>query len=117
MIDNSSAWRMETGIPLLVPEVNALALKQENPSRIIANPNCSTIQMVVALSPLHKKYGIERLVISTYQSVSGTGKDAVEQLFGERENRPISVCHITFPPERKRRLSRQSFSLAARPCL
>ena len=82
VIDNSSAWRMENDIPLLVPEVNAHALKQEN--HIIANPNCSTIQMVVVLNPLHKKYKIKRVVVSTYQSVTGTGKAAVDQLFDER---------------------------------
>lgn len=77
VIDNSSAWRMDPEIKLVVPEVNAAELVQED--RIIANPNCSTIQMVVALSPLHKKYGIKRLVISTYQSFTGTGMQAVKQ--------------------------------------
>lgn len=77
VIDNSSAWRMDPEIKLVVPEVNAVALSHDD--RIIANPNCSTIQMVVALSPLHKKYGIKRLVISTYQSFTGTGMQAVKQ--------------------------------------
>ena len=81
VIDNSSAWRMDPDVPLVVPEVNLNSVEQ---SRLIANPNCSTIQMVVALAPLHKAYGIKRLVISTYQSVTGTGKAAVDQLFGER---------------------------------
>lgn len=81
VIDNSSAWRMDPDVPLVVPEVNLSSVEQ---SRLIANPNCSTIQMVVALAPLHKAYGIKRLVISTYQSVTGTGKAAVDQLFGER---------------------------------
>src|SRR5687767_11546059 len=67
VIDNSSAWRMEPGIPLIVPEVNANALGQND--LIIANPNCSTIQMVVALKPLHDKYGVKRIVVSTYQSI------------------------------------------------
>jgi aspartate-semialdehyde dehydrogenase len=78
VIDNSSAWRMDTNKKLIVPEINADAL--ESSDMIIANPNCSTIQMVVAIGPLHNKYNIKRLVISTYQSVSGTGKSAVDQL-------------------------------------
>lgn len=82
VIDNSSAWRMDPTKKLVVPEVNADALGKED--KIIANPNCSTIQMVVALNPLHKKYNIKRVVVSTYQSVTGTGKKAVDQLFGER---------------------------------
>lgn len=81
VIDNSSAWRMEEGIPLVVPEVNMHTVGE---NRIIANPNCSTIQMVMVLAPLHKRFGIKRLVISTYQSVTGTGKAAVDQLMGER---------------------------------
>lgn len=82
VIDNSSAWRMDPTKKLVVPEVNADALTKED--KIIANPNCSTIQMVVALNPLHKKYGIKRIVVSTYQSVTGTGKKAVDQLMNER---------------------------------
>ena len=82
VIDNSSAWRMDPGKPLVVPEVNADVLTARD--KIIANPNCSTIQMVVALQPLHKKYTIRRVVVSTYQSVTGTGKKAVDQLFNER---------------------------------
>src|SRR5690349_7802569 len=83
VIDNSSAWRMDPTKPLVVPEVNAEVLTAKD--KIIANPNCSTIQMVVALQPLHKKYGIKRIVVSTYQSVTGTGKKAVDQLFNERD--------------------------------
>jgi aspartate-semialdehyde dehydrogenase len=83
VIDNSSAWRMDPTKPLIVPEINADILTKKD--KIIANPNCSTIQMVVALNPLHKKYGIKRIVVSTYQSVTGTGVKAVEQLRGERE--------------------------------
>jgi len=83
VIDNSSAWRMDPTKPLVVPEINADILTTKD--KIIANPNCSTIQMVVALNPLHKKYGIKRIVVSTYQSVTGTGVKAVEQLRGERE--------------------------------
>lgn len=82
VIDNSSAWRMDPTKKLVVPEVNADVLTADD--KIIANPNCSTIQMVVALQPLHKKYGIKRVVVSTYQSVTGTGKKAVDQLMGER---------------------------------
>ncbi|RYY85624.1 MAG: aspartate-semialdehyde dehydrogenase, partial [Chitinophagaceae bacterium] len=82
VIDNSSAWRMDAAKPLVVPEVNAHVLKASD--KIIANPNCSTIQMVVALKPLHDRYQIRRVVVSTYQSVTGTGKKAVDQLFNER---------------------------------
>jgi len=81
VVDNSSAWRMDPTKKLVVPEINAEELTPED--KIIANPNCSTIQMVVALAPLHKKYGIKRLVISTYQSISGTGVKAVQQLENE----------------------------------
>jgi len=82
VIDNSSAWRMDPSKPLIVPEINADVLTTRD--KIIANPNCSTIQMVVALNPLHKKYGIKRIVVSTYQSVTGTGVKAVTQLMNER---------------------------------
>jgi aspartate-semialdehyde dehydrogenase len=82
VIDNSSAWRMDPTKKLVVPEVNADVLTTED--KIIANPNCSTIQMVVVMKPLHEKYKIKRVVVSTYQSVTGTGKAAVDQLFGER---------------------------------
>ncbi|MFN4235255.1 MAG: aspartate-semialdehyde dehydrogenase [Bacteroidia bacterium] len=83
VIDNSSAWRMDPTKKLVVPEINASVLTKDD--KIIANPNCSTIQMVVALNPLHKKYGIKRIVVSTYQSVTGTGVKAVEQLMNERK--------------------------------
>ena len=82
VIDNSSAWRLDATKKLVVPEINADALTKED--KIIANPNCSTIQMVVALDPLYKKYGIKRIVVSTYQSVTGTGVKAVTQLMNER---------------------------------
>ena len=84
VIDNSSAWRMDPTKKLVVPEINADSLEQDD--KIIANPNCSTIQMVAALSPLHQKFKIKRLVISTYQSFTGTGVKAVEQYKGERDN-------------------------------
>ena len=84
VIDNSSAWRMDPTKKLVVPEVNADVLTMED--KIIANPNCSTIQMVLVLNPLHKKYHIKRVVVSTYQSVTGTGVKAVQQLENERNN-------------------------------
>jgi aspartate-semialdehyde dehydrogenase len=83
VIDNSSAWRMDPTKKLIVPEINGHVLGIDD--RIIANPNCSTIQMVMALAPLHVKYGIKRIVVSTYQSVTGTGKDAVQQMMDERQ--------------------------------
>lgn len=83
VIDNSSAWRMNEGIPLVVPEINAGSIN--NNTRIIANPNCSTIQMVLALMPLHRNYGIRRVVVSTYQSVTGSGVSAARQLDDERK--------------------------------
>lgn len=83
VIDNSSAWRMDPTKPLVVPEINATVLTTAD--KIIANPNCSTIQMVVALYPLHLRYRIKRIVVSTYQSVTGTGVKAVDQLMGERQ--------------------------------
>ena len=83
VIDNSSAWRMDATKKLVVPEINAGELTATD--KIIANPNCSTIQMVVALNPLHKKYNIQRIVVSTYQSVTGTGVKAVDQMMNERK--------------------------------
>ena len=83
VIDNSSAWRMDPEKKLVVPEINGSELTAED--RIIANPNCSTIQMVMALAPLHNKYKLKRIVVSTYQSVTGTGKEAVVQLMNERK--------------------------------
>jgi aspartate-semialdehyde dehydrogenase len=83
VIDNSSAWRMDPTKKLIVPEINGNTLGMED--KIIANPNCSTIQMVLALAPLHAKYKLKRIVVSTYQSVTGTGKDAVQQMMNERK--------------------------------
>lgn len=83
VIDNSSAWRMQPDKKLIVPEINGAALTPQD--RIIANPNCSTIQMVLALAPLHKAFGVERVIVSTYQSVTGTGAKAVKQMENERE--------------------------------
>ena len=98
VIDNSSAWRMDPYVPLVVPEVNADDVRDHH--NIIANPNCSTIQMVVALKPLHDVFGLQRIVVSTYQSPSGAGQKGVDQLMGELENRrvdePISPHPLAF---------------------
>ena len=83
VIDNSSFWRMDKNVPLIVPEINSHVIKKGD--RIVANPNCSTIQMVMALAPLHRKYKIRRLVVATYQSVTGTGVKAVAQMENERQ--------------------------------
>lgn len=91
VIDNSSAWRMDPAKKLVVPEINAGELKSSD--KIIANPNCSTIQMVVALNPLHKKYKIKRIVVSTYQSVTGTGVKAVDQLMNERAGKEGEMAY------------------------
>jgi len=95
VIDNSSAWRMDDHIPLVVPEINGEQITKE--SKIIANPNCSTIQMVIALRPLQHIYGIKRLVISTYQSVTGSGIIGVNQLMAEREGRQVENKAYTHP--------------------
>jgi aspartate-semialdehyde dehydrogenase len=84
VVDNSSAWRMEPDKKLVVPEINADVLTKDD--KIIANPNCSTIQMVMVLNPLHKKYKVKRVIVSTYQSITGTGVKAVEQMENERNN-------------------------------
>ncbi|HAN19900.1 MAG: aspartate-semialdehyde dehydrogenase [Bacteroidetes bacterium GWC2_33_15] len=91
VIDNSSAWRMHEHIKLVVPEVNTHVLSKTD--KIIANPNCSTIQLVVALAPLHKKYTIKRVVVSTYQSVTGTGVKAVKQLENERKGIDVEKAY------------------------
>ncbi len=95
VIDNSSAWRMEPDKKLVVPEVNAGVLTAED--KIIANPNCSTIQLVVALAPLHRRYGIRRLVISTYQSFTGTGMKAVKQYQLERKGFEPKPEEMAYP--------------------
>lgn len=92
VIDNSSAWRSDSAIPLVVPEINGDCIRAEN--HIIANPNCSTIAMVMALAPLHKAYGIKRVVVSTYQSITGTGMKAVNQLAKERAG---ESCEKAYP--------------------
>jgi aspartate-semialdehyde dehydrogenase len=95
VIDNSAAWRSDPNIPLVVPEINGDVITPDD--KIIANPNCSTIQMVMALAPLHKRFKIKRLVVSTYQSVTGTGKKAVDQLMDERANLPIAEMAYPHP--------------------
>ena len=87
VIDNSSAWRMDPACPLVVPEINSQSIQRH--TKIIANPNCSTIQMVLALAPLHRKYSIDRIVVSTYQSFTGTGMKAVRQYEAERNGIPV----------------------------
>lgn len=91
VIDNSSAWRMDPSKKLVIPEVNAHLLTKAD--KIIANPNCSTIQMVLALAPIHKKYGIDRIVISTYQSITGTGVKALEQLKNEQAGKSGEMAY------------------------
>ncbi len=85
VVDNSAAWRMDPAVPLVVPEVNPHAVAGYTNKGIIANPNCSTIQMIVALAPIHRKVGIKRIVVSTYQAVSGTGKKAIDELQQQTE--------------------------------
>lgn len=93
VIDNSSHFRMEPGVPLVVPEVNPGALAMAERKRIIANPNCSTIQMVLALKPLHDAFRLRRVVVSTYQSTSGAGRDAMDELFAQTRN-----IYVNEPP-------------------
>ncbi len=94
VIDNSSAWRLEPGIPLIIPEVNPHHL---NSSRLIANPNCSTIQLLVALAPLERAFGLAQVLVSTYQAVTGTGQKAVAQLLAERQGEAISEPAYPYP--------------------
>ena len=95
VIDNSAAWRSDPQIPLVVPEINGDVITPND--KIIANPNCSTIQMVMALAPLHKRFKIKRLVVSTYQSVTGTGKKAVDQLMNERAGHEVAEKAYPYP--------------------
>lgn len=94
VVDNSSAWRMDKDKKLVVPEINAGALTPDD--KIIANPNCSTIQMVMALAPLHKRYGIQRVVVSTYQSFTGTGAKAVAQYEAERDGKHLDKSQMAY---------------------
>ncbi len=110
VIDNSSCWRYEADIPLIVPEVNAHVLEEwiENPDRrnIIANPNCSTAQLVVVLKPLHERYGIRRIVVATYQSVSGAGKAAMDELWNQTKG-----IYVTDMPEPKNFTKQIAFNI------
>ncbi|THD44767.1 MAG: aspartate-semialdehyde dehydrogenase [Bradyrhizobium sp.] len=103
VIDNSSTWRMDPDVPLVVPEVNAEAAKGFHKKRIIANPNCSTAQLVVALKPLHDKARIKRVVVATYQSVSGAGKDAMDELFSQ--TRAVFVSDPVEPKKFPKRIA------------
>ncbi len=109
VIDNSSAWRMDPDVPLIVPEVNADATAGFSKKNIIANPNCSTAQLVVALKPLHDFAGIKRVVVSTYQSVSGAGKDGMEEL-----DRQTKAIYSLKDPETKKFPKRIAFNLIPR---
>src|ERR1700742_3548525 len=106
VIDNSSAWRMDPDVPLIVPEVNAAAAAGFTKKNIIANPNCSTAQLVVALKPLHDKAVIKRVVVATYQSVSGAGKDAMDELFSQTK-----AVFVSDPVEPKKFPKRIAFNL------
>ena len=106
VIDNSSAWRMDPDVPLVVPEVNAAAAKGFHKKNIIANPNCSTAQLVVALKPLHDRATIRRVVVSTYQSVSGAGKDAMDELFSQTR-----AVFVSDPVEPKKFTKRIAFNV------
>lgn len=95
VVDNSSRWRMDPAVKLIVPEINGHILTGDD--YIIANPNCSTIQMVLPLAPLHRRFGIKRIVVSTYQSVTGTGRNAVEELFSERSGKETACEAYPYP--------------------
>ena len=107
VIDNSSAWRYDADIPLVVPEVNPEAAAGFTKKNIIANPNCSTIQLVVALKPLHEKAGVKRVVVATYQSVSGAGKDAMDELFSQTR----AVYGVSTAEEPKKFTKRIAFNV------
>ncbi|MEO1702899.1 MAG: aspartate-semialdehyde dehydrogenase [Pseudomonadota bacterium] len=106
VIDNSSAWRYDADVPLIVPEVNADAIEGFTRKNIIANPNCSTAQLVVALKPLHEKATIKRVVVSTYQSVSGAGKEAMDELFAQTR-----AVYVADPVESKKFTKRMAFNI------
>ena len=106
VIDNSSCWRMDPDVPLIVPEVNAAAVEGFRKKNIIANPNCSTAQLVVALKPLHDKARIKRVVVATYQSVSGSGKEAMDELFSQTR-----AIYVTDPIEPKKYPKRIAFNV------
>src|SRR6266852_8731645 len=106
VIDNSSCWRMDPDVPLVVPEVNADAVAGFRKKGIIANPNCSTAQLVVALKPLHDRVKITRVVVATYQSVSGAGKEAMDELFAQTR-----AIYVTDPIEAKKFPKRIAFNV------
>jgi len=106
VIDNSSKWRMDPDVPLVVPEVNASVIAKFAKKNIIANPNCSTAQMVVALKPLHDAARVKRVVVSTYQSVSGAGKDAMDELFNQTR-----AVFVTDPIESKKFTKQIAFNV------
>src|SRR3989440_3555114 len=106
VIDNSSAWRMDPDVPLIVPEVNPDDVEWANRKNIIANPNCSTAQLVVALKPLHDRARIKRVVVATYQSVSGAGKEAMDELFSQAR-----AVFVADPIEAKKFPKRIAFNL------
>src|ERR1700742_138111 len=106
VIDNSSAWRMDPDVPLIVPEVNAAAIAGFSKKNIIANPNCSTAQLVVALKPLHDAATIKRVVVSTYQSVSGAGKEAMDELFAQTR-----AVFVSDPVDSKKFTKRIAFNV------
>ncbi len=106
VIDNSSAWRLDPDVPLVVPEVNADAARGFVAKYIIANPNCSTVQLVVALKPLHDRATIRRVVVATYQSVSGAGKEAMDELFAQTR-----AVYVSDPIEPKKFPKRIAFNL------
>src|SRR5262249_18557320 len=106
VIDNSSCWRYDADVPLVVPEVNAEAVAGFRKKNIIANPNCSTAQLVVALKPLHDKARIKRVVVATYQSVSGSGKEAMDELFAQTR-----AIYVTDPIEPKKYPKRIAFNV------
>jgi aspartate-semialdehyde dehydrogenase len=106
VIDNSSAWRLDPDVPLIVPEVNAAAAKGFGKKNIIANPNCSTAQLVVALKPLHDRATIRRVVVATYQSVSGAGKEAMDELFAQTR-----AVFVSDPVEPKKFTKRIAFNV------
>ena len=105
VIDNSSAWRYDQDVPLIVPEVNADAIARYTRKNIIANPNCSTLQMVVALKPLHDRATIKRVVVATYQSVSGAGKDAMDELWTRTKDKYVPGNEDRRRPRSSRRRS------------
>ena len=106
VIDNSSAWRYDLDVPLIVPEVNADAIRGFSKRNIIANPNCSTAQLVIALKPLHDRAKIKRVVVSTYQSVSGAGKEAMDELFAQTR-----AIFVSDPVESKKFTKRMAFNV------